>query len=89
MSPPTTRLGSNRVPVRSADLANSQSFDFEGLRGRLLSSSYAPTAGHPRHTPMLFEFKRIFQKHESGNQVRFDYDTELYFGRFTQPLRRS
>src|SRR5262249_3999657 len=26
---------------------NEQRFDFDGLRGRLLSSSYAPTTGHP------------------------------------------
>ena len=69
--------------------SNSQSFDFEGLRGRLLSSSYAPAAGHPRHAPMLLELERLFQEHESDGQVRFDYDTELYFGRFTQPFRRS
>lgn len=59
---------------------NSQSFDFEGLRGRLLSSSYAPSAGHPRHAPMLLELERLFQEHEIDGQVRFDYDTELFFG---------
>ena len=60
---------------------NSQSFDFEGLRGRLLSSSYAPAAGQPRHTPMLLELKRLFHDHEVGGRVQFDYDTELFFGR--------
>ena len=62
---------------------NSQTFNFEGLRGRLLSSSYAPTAGHPRHTLMLRKLERLFRDHESGGQVRFDYDTELFFGRIT------
>ena len=60
---------------------NVQEFDFDGLRGRLLSSSYAPAAGHPRHEPMLLELQRLFREHESGNRVRFDYETELYFGR--------
>jgi len=59
---------------------NSQAFDFEGLRGRLLSSSYAPAAGHPSHAPMLRQLERLFQKHESDGRVRFDYDTELFFG---------
>ena len=59
---------------------NSQTFDFEGLRGRLLSSSYAPATGHPRHAPMLLELERIFHEHESNGRVRFDYDTELFFG---------
>jgi SAM-dependent methyltransferase len=60
---------------------NFQEFDFDGLRGRLLSSSYTPAAGHPRHEPMLLELQRLFDEHESGGSVRFDYDTELYFGR--------
>ena len=62
---------------------NSQSFDFEGLRGRLLSSSYAPAAGHPRHAPMLLELVRLFHDHADGGQVQFDYNTELFFGRLT------
>lgn len=58
-----------------------QDFDWEGLRGRLLSSSYAPAAGHPRHEPMLLELSRLFREHQSSGTVRFEYDTELYFGR--------
>jgi len=68
---------------------NSQTFDFEGLRGRLLSSSYAPAAEHPRHVPMLLELERVFHEHATGAQVRFDYDTELFFGQLTRPLRQS
>ena len=68
---------------------NSQTFDFEGLRGRLLSSSYAPAPGHPRHAPMLLELERIFHEHESNGRVRFDYDTELFFGQLTRPFRQS
>ena len=30
-----------------------QEFDYAGLEGRLLSSSYAPGPGHPKHEPML------------------------------------
>ncbi len=60
---------------------NSQTFDFEGLRGRLLSSSYAPAAGHPRHAPMLLELERLFRERAAGDRVQFDYDTELFFGR--------
>jgi SAM-dependent methyltransferase len=60
---------------------NSQTFDFEGLRGRLLSSSYAPASGHSRHAPMLQELDRLFHEHETSGQIQFDYDTELFFGR--------
>ena len=59
---------------------NEQSFDFEGLRGRLLSSSYTPPEGHPDHAPMMARLAEIFAEHAEGGRVRFLYDTELYFG---------
>lgn len=68
-------------PFKFRSFPNFQEFDYNGLRGRLLSSSYAPAAGHPRHEPMLLELQRLFSEHESGGRVRFDYDTELHFGR--------
>jgi SAM-dependent methyltransferase len=61
-------------------LANRQSFDFDGLRGRLLSSSYAPPAGHPSHEPMLAELRRIFDRHRQDGEVAFDYDVAVYWG---------
>lgn len=62
-------------------LPNEQIFDFEGLKGRLLSCSYVPTAEHPNFKPMLAELKRIFDLHQRAGSVRFEYDTEIYFGR--------
>ena len=59
-----------------------QAFDFEGLKGRLLSSSYAPEPGQPAHEPMMSELRRIFDCHQSDGQVRFEYDTRVYFGQF-------
>lgn len=59
---------------------NHQAFDFEGLRGRLLSSSYTPAPGHPAHEPMLAELRRLFDCHQQDGQVRFEYDTELHLG---------
>ena len=61
-------------------LYNEQRFDLEGLTGRLLSSSYAPTAGHPAYRPMLHELKQIFDQYAESGQVTFEYDTEIYFG---------
>jgi SAM-dependent methyltransferase len=57
-----------------------QVFDFEGLRGRLLSSSYAPPLGHPNHQPMLVELMRLFSAHQQDGRVRFDYNTHMYYG---------
>jgi hypothetical protein len=57
-----------------------QEFDYAGLEGRLLSSSYAPGPGHPKHAPMLRELRRIFEKHARGGRVTFEYKTRVYFG---------
>lgn len=61
-------------------LENHQQFDFEGLKGRLLSSSYSPEVGHPKHEPMLVELERIFDAHQVNGQVTVAYDTMLYYG---------
>jgi SAM-dependent methyltransferase len=61
-------------------LPNRQMFDLEGLRGRLLSSSYAPEEGHPSHAPMLAELDALFAEHERGGLVAFEYDTRVYCG---------
>lgn len=62
-------------------LPNVQRFDFEGLRGRLLSSSYAPAFGQPGHEAMLAELKRIFDAHQKEGVVDLFYDTEIHVGR--------
>jgi SAM-dependent methyltransferase len=62
-------------------LAMRQEFDYAGLEGRLLSSSYAPGPEHPQHEPMLRELRRIFDSRAIGGRVAFDYKTRVYFGR--------
>ena len=59
---------------------NGQSFDLEGLSGRLLSSSYAPAKGQRGHEAMMTDLTDIFERHQSDGQVRFEYDTEIYIG---------
>lgn len=68
------------LPFQERTLPMRQEFDYPGLEGRLLSSSYAPGPGHPKHEPMLTELRRIFNQHAVGNRVAFDYATRLYFG---------
>ena len=58
-----------------------QEFDYAGLEGRLLSSSYAPGPEHVNHAPMLRELRRIFETHAESGRVNFDYKTRVYFGR--------
>lgn len=61
-------------------MPNRQVFDYAGLQGRLLSSSYAPAAGHPSHAPMLAALRRLFDAHHVDGQVSFEYETVLYLG---------
>ncbi|MFZ0732977.1 MAG: class I SAM-dependent methyltransferase [Candidatus Sulfotelmatobacter sp.] len=69
------------LPYQERTFAMRQEFDYAGLEGRLLSSSYAPGPGHPKHEPMIAELKRIFEKHASEGRVSVDYKTRVYFGR--------
>jgi SAM-dependent methyltransferase len=69
------------VPCEERDFPMRQEFDYAGLEGRLLSSSYAPGPGHPKHEPMLRELRRVYDKHAQGGHVAFDYKTRVYFGR--------
>lgn len=63
------------------DFKNSQLFDFEGLKGRLLSSSYAPNDGVAVN-PMLDELRRVFDRNVVDGRVSFEYATKLYVGSF-------
>ncbi len=60
--------------------ANVQSFDLEGVTGRLRSSSFMPREGHPQYQPMIAELQRLFSEHQCAGQVRFEYDAELFLG---------
>lgn len=68
---------------RFKNFHNVQQFDFEGLKGRLLSSSYAPVSGQPKYEEMLNELKRIFDAHQKNGIVAFEYDTHVYYGLLT------
>lgn len=69
------------LPYRERTFAMRQEFDYEGLEGRLLSSSYAPGPGHPKHEPMLAALRAIFAAHAEDQRVAFDYTTRVYVGR--------
>lgn len=59
---------------------NVQHLDFEGLCGRLLSSSYVPNLGEPGNAEMLADLEKLFAKHEAQGRVSLDYTTEIYAG---------
>lgn len=59
---------------------NHQEFGFDGLKGRLLSSSYVPTEEQPNYNDMLVELKRIFDTFSKDSIVRFEYTTNIFYG---------
>lgn len=65
----------------SHSLPNFQEFDFDGLCGRLRSSSYIPAPGDPHFAPMMEELHRVFAAHQQDGKVRMEYRTHIYSGR--------
>ncbi len=60
---------------------NVQRFDFEGLAGRMLSSSYTPTPDNPRYGSLMAGLKALFEMHSQDNHVMFEYETRLFIGK--------
>jgi SAM-dependent methyltransferase len=69
------------VAFQLRTFANQQCFDFEGVQGRLMSSSYAPEAGQPQHAPMMAELADIFHLYQANGEIVFEYDTRVNYGR--------
>jgi SAM-dependent methyltransferase len=66
--------------VARKTFSNQQRFDWEGLKGRLLSSSYTPEPGHPNYEPMLEHLDRLFRAHAADGKVVLEYETEVCYG---------
>lgn len=66
--------------VQTRVFANKQVFNWEGLRGRFLSSSYAPLPEHPNHYPMITSLGELFEKWQKNGRIDFDYETQLFWG---------
>lgn len=61
-----------------ASFAHGQLLDYKALRGRLMSSSYAPRRGDPQHEPMLEALQELFAICEDDGVISFDYDTRIF-----------
>ncbi len=59
---------------------NEQRFDFDGLAGRLLSSSYVPNRGTSRCEAMLEALRRLYDTHAAAGCVRVLYTTRILVG---------
>ena len=64
---------------------NSQVLDFEGLKGRVLSSSYAPEPDQPHYEPMIADIRSMFDAHQQDGHVTVEYALRLYIGQVPSP----
>ena len=69
------------APVTVRVFSNQQVFDFDGLKGRLLSSSYVPDENHPGYQAMIDELKKLFDAHQQNGRIVIRYATKVYAGR--------
>jgi ubiquinone/menaquinone biosynthesis C-methylase UbiE len=72
------------APFFEKAFPNEQVFDYGGLRGRLLSASYAPPEGHPNHEQMLAELQDLFDRFQQNGVVHFGYETKMQYGQLNQ-----
>lgn len=72
------RPGSFRTKVFSYQ----QTFDFPGLKGRLLSASYTPKAGEPNHDSLFQALEAAYKENEKDGCITIDYATNVYLGQF-------
>src|SRR5258706_3699416 len=63
----------------SATFPNIQVFDFEGLKGRMLSASYMPNETDAIFPEMIEELRILFAKHAENGRIKVFYDTNVYY----------
>jgi ubiquinone/menaquinone biosynthesis C-methylase UbiE len=61
--------------------ANRQVLDFRGLKGRSLSTSYIPNAGHSDYEKFFATLKELFERHQKNSKIEILYTTKLFYGR--------
>jgi Methylase involved in ubiquinone/menaquinone biosynthesis len=65
----------------SVKFQNKQVLDFDGLKGRMLSSSYMPTETNERFPEMIENLHRLFTKYAENGRISLLYDTKLFYGK--------
>ncbi len=71
-----------RAEFRRKTFSNVQTVDFDGLKGRVLSSSYMPSEESANFDPMVNELQRVFAKYAENGKIQILYDTNVFYTRF-------
>jgi SAM-dependent methyltransferase len=67
-------------PYQLKTFYNEQVFDFDGLKGRLASSSYMPTKDDEGYQAMITDLQALFDKYQQNGSIIIQYDTNVYTG---------
>ena len=70
--------------VEERSLPNAQILDWDGLAGRLRSSSYAPQEGQANYAPMMAALEELFRANQVDGRVKMEYATHVYYGRLAK-----
>jgi SAM-dependent methyltransferase len=65
----------------SKTFLNAQTLDFEGLKGRILSSSYMPSETDERFAPLAANLQRLFEKYAESGKIQILYSTNIFYTR--------
>lgn len=71
--------------LKKFDLAvfdNAQTLDFNGLKGRMLSSSYMPSPEHERFDELVENLKSLFAEHQKDDRIQILYKTNIFYTQF-------
>lgn len=68
-------------PVHLETFQNSQVFDYSGLEGRLLSSSYMPAKNNNGYHNMIADLRYLFDQYQVNGTITIHYDTKVYIGK--------
>ncbi|EIQ1514519.1 class I SAM-dependent methyltransferase [Vibrio parahaemolyticus] len=69
---------SNRMEAYT--YSNEQLFDYEGLLGRIRSSSYCPLPGTTEYSRLVKELEVVFNQFSLQGQIKFKYQSHLFIG---------
>ena len=68
---------------KKATIDNPQRFDRESLIGRVLSASYVPKDGQPRHEELVREVNRLFDEQQKNGAVVMGQETNVFYGQMS------
>ena len=65
----------------SAHFVHAQHHDSQGLKDRLLSSSYAPLPGDPAFESTMTALEELFESHQENGTVAMEYEASVFHGK--------